>query len=532
LLHLTGNFIEKSLMQFIPSLELNRRRTAEKDQAPTTLAETDRLTELSSWMMILATIRLVCTIADITSGFLDWTLGNVPSLRLLGRFLHETQPYFAFGIVWPLVLAIALRKTRWPELLRAAAATFLVLSICGVLEIIAEWAHTRSTVLNVGSFHLPLRALTAPLFSDVILGLLGTTQLVLEFGVAVWSIFLGIQFRRSVPSEPNKQILSRRARFGRLAVFVSTAFFVLVIRSSVWSAYLEVLNQSSLVREFVLRNDYARIHARHSRPRTPMEAEQEELAREMQSMYKSATQAWDEGRFSNASDWYLQLINRIESSPQDRWTSGLRFTVAYAFNNLAWLMATCPDTNFRDAEGAVTYGKRAVAVSPTDRNCWNTLGVAYYRAGELEEAKNALYRSMELRNEGDSYDWFFLASIHYKLGHKDRAREWYDRAVERLRQIEQTAYGSVADQLDELYRFEVETAGVLGLSKPAPPTTMVRDAMCWTGAEVLGVPIATTTPVAGRLARYRSAEPFTSLFRLNRRTPSPLIPAGKTRIGR
>lgn len=520
-------------MQFIPSVELDRRTTAGQEQASSALVDTDRLIELSLWMMVLATVRLVCTVADYASTFLESTQGNALSVRLVVRFFQESQAFFALGGIWPLLLAVALRRTRWPELLKAAAATFLVLSICGVLEFLAVWAHTRSDVLNIGSFHIPRRALTSPFFSDVILGVLGTTQLLLEFGVAVWSILWAIQFRRWVPADSNKQLAARRARFGRLAVFMSLAFFVLVIRSSVWSAYLEVLNQSSLVREFVLRNDFDRIHSRRHRLRTSAEVEQEHHSRAMHEMFETARRAWEEGQFAFARESYLQLVARIDSLPPDEFAGPLRYTIAITFNNLAWLMATCSDASFRDPEGAVTYAKRAIAIAPVDRNCWNTLGVAYYRAGNLEEAKNALYRSMELRDEGDCFDWFFLAPIHFKLGHKERAREWYDRAAQRLQQIDEMGGGSNLDQLDELYRFEVEAASVLGLRRPAPPGTTIRDAMWWTGAEVMGVPIPAMPMTGARLAHSRNLARFSSYFRMNRRTgPSPLIPAGKFAHGR
>jgi len=520
-------------MQFIPSMELNRRTMAGKNQAPSALVETDRLIELSSWMMVLGTIRLVCTIADYASAFLESTQSNTPSLRLLGKFVQESHPFFALGVVWPLVLAVALGKTRWPELLKAAAATFLILSICGVTEFAAVWAHTRGTVLTLGSFHIPRRALSSPFFSEVVLGLLGTTQLLLEFGVAVWSILLGIQLRRSAPTDSNKQLAARRARCGRLAIFISLAFFVLVIRASVWSAYLEILNQSSIVREFVLRNDFDRIHSRRARPRSPVEIEQERQAGEMQVLLQSATRAWEEGRFASAKESYQQLVSLIDAVPPDRWTPKFRPTVSYALNNLAWLMATCPKIEFRNPEGAVVYAKRAVGVAPTDGNCWNTLGVAYYRAGELEEAKNALYRSMELRNEGDSFDWFFLALIHFKLGHKHRAHEWYDRAAGRLQRIPQFGSFLTVDQLDELYRFEVEAAEVMGLPKPAPPPTRMRDALRWTGAEVIGVPIPAIPPTATTFSHFRNSALLNSPFRLERRTPRGLpTPDSPIRQGR
>ena len=51
-------------------------------------------------------------------------------------------------------------------------------------------------------------------------------------------------------------------------------------------------------------------------------------------------------------------------------------------------------------------------------------------AGDWKAAIAALEKSMELRKGGDSNDWFFLAMAHWQLGEKDKAREWYDRAVQ------------------------------------------------------------------------------------------------------
>jgi len=517
-------------MQFIRSMTLSRRIWAGRNQAPSALAETDRLIELSSWMLVLGTIRLVCTIADNVNAFLELTHGYTTSARLVGLFVQESHPFIALSVVWPLVLAVLLRKTRWEELLKAVAATFLILSICGVLEFVAECAHTRGAVLMVGSFQLPRRALRAPFASDVILGLLGTTQLLLEFAVAVWSILLWIQFRRSAPTESDRQLTARRALFGRLALFISLAFFVLFIRGSVWSAYLEVLNQSSIVREFVLRNDFERIHSRRTRPRTPAEIEQERQARQMQGLLESARQAWEEGQFAAARDSYLKLVSHIESIPHHPMTGMFRYTASNAFNNLAWLLATCSDPKLRDPAGAITYAKRALGIEPSDGNCWNTLGVAYYRAGELEQAKNALYRSMELRGDGDSFDWFFLALIHFKLGHKERARDWYDRAKGRFQQVEQFGTSLSVSQVDELYRFEVEAAEMMGLPKPVRTSKAMRDVIWWTGAEVIGVPVPLMPANSRKFPQSHSPTLLNGPARLERRASRPLMPALPPRL--
>ena len=78
---------------------------------------------------------------------------------------------------------------------------------------------------------------------------------------------------------------------------------------------------------------------------------------------------------------------------------------------------------------AVELAKKAVELAPKQGTFWNTLGVAHYRAGDWKAAVAALEKSEELRNGGDSFDWFFLAMAHWQLGEKDEARKWYDQAV-------------------------------------------------------------------------------------------------------
>jgi Tfp pilus assembly protein PilF len=103
---------------------------------------------------------------------------------------------------------------------------------------------------------------------------------------------------------------------------------------------------------------------------------------------------------------------------------------APAHNALAWLLATCPETKFRDVKRSVELAKRAVELKPQEGNYGNTLGVAHYRAGSWKEAVAGLGKSMELRKGGDAYDWFFLAMAHWQLSNKADARTWYDKAVE------------------------------------------------------------------------------------------------------
>jgi serine/threonine protein kinase/Flp pilus assembly protein TadD len=126
-------------------------------------------------------------------------------------------------------------------------------------------------------------------------------------------------------------------------------------------------------------------------------------------------------------------------------------------NELAWILATCPEVGLRDSKRSVPLAKRAVELKPEVSTFWNTLGAAHYRAGDWKEAVAALQKSMELRNGGDAFDWFFLAMARRRIGEKDKAREWYDRAVQWMAKNQPTN--------EELRRFRAEAAELLELNE-------------------------------------------------------------------
>jgi serine/threonine protein kinase/tetratricopeptide (TPR) repeat protein len=135
-----------------------------------------------------------------------------------------------------------------------------------------------------------------------------------------------------------------------------------------------------------------------------------------------------------------------------------------AMNNLAWLLANCPDPRFRDAGRAVELARKATELAPQYAFLWNTRGVAHYRAGEWEAAIAALEKSMALYprrySEGarlESFSTFFLALAHARLGHGAEARRWYDRAVRWMDQYQ-------PDDL-ELRRFRAEAEELLSPKK-------------------------------------------------------------------
>jgi tetratricopeptide (TPR) repeat protein len=130
-----------------------------------------------------------------------------------------------------------------------------------------------------------------------------------------------------------------------------------------------------------------------------------------------------------------------------------------AMNHVAWYLATCADERFRDVSRAVTLAKKAIEQAPQRNVFWNTLGVAHYRAGVWTDAIAALERSRELLvGQYESHNLFFIAMAHWQLGHKDQARELYDRSVAWMQQH--------APNDHELRRFRDEAARLLGVADP------------------------------------------------------------------
>ena len=452
-------------MELVPTMGGDRRSIANRDRESTTIHE--RLINLSSWMMVIGTVRIICGFADYVTAFLEAFPRGTVAPGELSRFAEENSPIVACCIVWPLVLGVALRRTRWPQLLLAAAVTLLILSLGSVLALTAECFYSQEGGVTIGSFHLTRRAFLNPRLSDVALILMGAIQLVVEFATALCALLLFRQFVvvRKVGAEPIKNELTRRARIGRLAVYVSCGFMLFFVRLPVWATYVGLLHDSRFFRELVLRDDLQRIQ----RPaRAYRLTKQEEHLRILQAKMGAAYATSQQGRFLDAKDAYIRIISQVDSVPENSMPPGYSSLIAEAHNNLAWLLATCPNTELHDPPEALRLARRAVEVEPQQGNFWNTLGVAFYRAGELEDAKKAIEKSLELRNAGDSFDWFFLALVDHKRGKEDQAREWYDKAV--------AWYRNNRPDDQELLRFNVEAARALGLAIPTyKPTDSVLE---------------------------------------------------------
>jgi Flp pilus assembly protein TadD len=151
------------------------------------------------------------------------------------------------------------------------------------------------------------------------------------------------------------------------------------------------------------------------------------------------------GRFAEALEEYRRAEEVMPTHP-------------LLLNNLAWHLATCPDPAVRNPAEATRLAEEAVAAGrgkprPEQGTYGNTLGVARYRNGEWRPAIEALTKAMDLRKGGDSFDYFFLAMAHWRLGEKEQARTWYDMAIAWMDKHK--------PKDEELRRFRVEAAELL-----------------------------------------------------------------------
>jgi tetratricopeptide (TPR) repeat protein len=138
-----------------------------------------------------------------------------------------------------------------------------------------------------------------------------------------------------------------------------------------------------------------------------------------------------EGQWNEAESAWWQalemLTNLLDAKPGSPELERLWCDCA---NDLAWLRANHPDPSQRKPDAAVAMARRMVEQFPDTEVYWNTLGAAYYRAGDDASAVAALDRAKSLSGS-TAFDEVFLAMAHARLGELEEARTELARAVER-----------------------------------------------------------------------------------------------------
>jgi tetratricopeptide (TPR) repeat protein len=353
-------------------------------------------------------------------------------------------------VAWPAFLALCLVRVREPLLTRAVALTLAVMGVETFVSVILGKGF--GVVFERGGFTFSADKRT--LGAAIAAVLLGSARLAVELSAMVLAWKIDFRARRQArlagerPSEP-------RAVLSRVMVMGAIGFAAIVFSIQVWDSYIYIVSHDSTFRRMVLRSNPApsRRQATYRPTKTELKLQDADTA------VQQAGAAAARDRFEEAVQLYRKGARIcLEVFEEDPRTPNVRRQLSLARNNLAWLFATCPDAAFRDPKRAVALARGAVELLNKDGNSWNTLGVSHYRAGNILEADQALERSMELREGGDSFDWFFVAMIRHAQGREQDAFSLYEKAVE---WSDANSPGNL-----ELDRFRREAAAMLNLPQP------------------------------------------------------------------
>ena len=98
---------------------------------------------------------------------------------------------------------------------------------------------------------------------------------------------------------------------------------------------------------------------------------------------------------------------------------------------LAVVLLTCSDPQFRDADRATGIARSVVEVFPEHAGYQTTLGIAQYRAGDYDDARETLERAIASPwNSNPVAARLFLAMTCWQQGDQRVAQEWYSQAID------------------------------------------------------------------------------------------------------
>ena len=170
----------------------------------------------------------------------------------------------------------------------------------------------------------------------------------------------------------------------------------------------------------------------------------------------------------------VSLANLLSfaSSPE---VDELRNNADIAFRRALELDAHNPDTRhyyaaflaspvarFQDPARAIVLTNQALALTPNDRNLWNTLGIAQFRNDQPNEAVESLLKSIDLRFGGTAEDHLFLAMAYGKLGNREKALLCYQHGTEWLkktRRKSEAAFQRLLEETETLLAIDPRTSG-------------------------------------------------------------------------
>jgi tetratricopeptide (TPR) repeat protein len=136
------------------------------------------------------------------------------------------------------------------------------------------------------------------------------------------------------------------------------------------------------------------------------------------------------GRFSDAETLWNRVVELLDAllieAPDDVHAA---HRAAEARNDLAWMLASLPETTGDVATRAVQWAEAAIRLAPDHPACWNTLATAYYRAGAGQATLEVLERATRLGYRHPGYDDLLMAMAYCRLGEFSLARQWFHRGA-------------------------------------------------------------------------------------------------------
>jgi tetratricopeptide (TPR) repeat protein len=147
--------------------------------------------------------------------------------------------------------------------------------------------------------------------------------------------------------------------------------------------------------------------------------------------YRAAGRAAkDQGRFAEAKASWLRALDLLAGQTPARFSSNVVHQQwCDCANDLAWLLVNVPDPSVRDIDTGVALAVKATEMQPDLGGYWNTVGAAYYRAGDFTAAIAALNRAVSLGNGGTAFDHVFLAMANAQLGDHEQSARWLALAI-------------------------------------------------------------------------------------------------------
>ena len=101
--------------------------------------------------------------------------------------------------------------------------------------------------------------------------------------------------------------------------------------------------------------------------------------------------------------------------------------------DLAWFLSLCPMQELRDSTKSAQLAQAAVKQLSADPDAWLVLGAAEFRRANWRAARAALEKAGELSNRGTPPAWTLLAMSLWRIGEKNSALLWLNKAKESVK---------------------------------------------------------------------------------------------------